>query len=123
MPGRDGNPCIVEGILRNFINGLRRDGKRRGIDIATVFNKVDFLPRDQRKFCDQFQDAVYRYKPDMVITVFDNGMDDQYGDFKLSMDHVYGIPSQGLLAQTVTRNPRGCIDNVLFKINVKNGGN
>ena len=83
---------------------------------------IDIGEQGPDRLKSELEKIVEKYHPKFTFAIFDRGQDRAYADWKSIMDHAFGIPSQGLLNQTVDKNPRGCMDNILYKVNVKCGG-
>lgn len=120
FPNRSGGACIRPDALQQFLREMKAEGLRRGMAWEGTVQTVEL--RSERSFEKELTETLQKYSPKFVFGIFDRGMDRQYAEFKTVMDHEHGIPSQGLLSATVLRNPRGCIENILYKVNVKNGG-
>ena len=127
-PRRQGQPCVPEGKAREFVELLRKEGRNRGMRWDGPL-KVYEMPlandwRSAEKFMGDrlVDDVIQKMNPAFIFGIFDRNADRMYSDFKSILDHECGIPSQGLLCDTVDRNPRGAIENIMYKVNVKFGG-
>ncbi|GAV08139.1 hypothetical protein RvY_17876-1 [Ramazzottius varieornatus] len=113
----------------DLVNKLMQEGHQCGMNWSGALEPYEMPSGNDWKTQDTFMmerlgiDVVKKMRPGFIFAIFDRGADRQYSDFKSGMDNFFGIPGQGLLCDTVERSPRGCVENIMYKVNVKFGGN
>ncbi|OQV25152.1 putative Protein argonaute-2 [Hypsibius exemplaris] len=117
-----GCPCMAQNRVVQFLQQMAQEAVSRGMTWGNLINIYNIEQPPERMVA-EITECVQHFNPKFVFGIFDRGTDRMYSDWKAVMDNHLGIPSQGLLNQTIDRNPRGCIDNILFKVNIKCGGN